>query len=49
MSQSQCGKWKGRKLTEETKQKLSEAHRGKKLSEEHRKKISEGMRARKKH
>ena len=32
---------KGKKVSEETKKKISEAHKGKKLSEEHRKKMSE--------
>jgi len=32
--------WLGRKHTEATKRKLSEAHKGKKLSEEHKKKLS---------
>ena len=33
----------GRKHSEETKKKISEAHKGKKLSEEHRKKLSEAV------
>ena len=32
---------KGKKLSEEAKQKMSESHKGKKLSEEHKKKLSE--------
>ena len=32
---------KGRKLSEEHREKLSESHKGKKLSEEHREKLSE--------
>ncbi len=31
---------KGKRHSEETKRKLSEAHKGKKLSEEHRRKMS---------
>ena len=33
--------WKGKKLTEETKKKMSESHKGIKLDEETKKKISE--------
>jgi hypothetical protein len=36
----------GKKLSEETKQKMSEAHRGKKPSEETKQKMSETMRRR---
>lgn len=32
---------KGRKVSEDTRQKLSEAHKGKRLSEEHKRKMSE--------
>ena len=36
-----CKGYKGQKLSEETKKKMSEAHKGKKFSEEHKKKLSE--------
>ena len=37
---------KGRKLSEETKRKMSEAKKGRKLSEEHKRKIGEVQKAR---
>lgn len=37
---------KGKKLSEEQKQRLSESHRGRKLSEEHKQKISESLKGR---
>jgi len=40
------GYWKGKQLLEETKKKLSEAHKGKQLSEEHKLKISIGNKGR---
>lgn len=39
--------WKGKKLPEETKRKMSEAKKGKKFSKEHRRKISEALKGRK--
>ena len=38
---------KGKKLSEETKKKMSDVNKGKKLSEEHKKKISEGNKGKK--
>jgi len=38
-----AGYWKGRKLSEETKLKMSLAHKGKKLSDEHRRHLSEAL------
>ena len=38
-----CKGYKGYKLSEETKKKMSEAHKGKHFSEEHKKRMSESM------
>lgn len=47
LHKNQPSKNKGKKLSEEQKQMLSNAHKGKKLSESHKQKISEGNKGRK--